>query len=83
MVATLLSQAVLAGMDPSVYRNIQDIQNGEDYLKTGMDASPTTVSGVFSLPGISGWFFIPWAAWVPKESGAAKKLNSQCRRAAA
>lgn len=45
MVATTLSQSILAGMDPSTYRNIQDIQNGEDYLKTGMDASPTTKWG--------------------------------------
>jgi hypothetical protein len=51
MVATLLSQAVLAGMDPSVYRNIQDIQNGADYLKTGMDASPTTKWGAVGRLG--------------------------------
>lgn len=45
MVATTLSQSILAGMDPSTYRNIQDIQNGEDYLKVGQDASPTTKMG--------------------------------------
>jgi hypothetical protein len=42
MVATTLSQSILAGMDPSVIKNIQNIENGEQYLKTGMDASPTT-----------------------------------------
>lgn len=45
MVATTLSQSILAGMDPGTFRNIQDIQNGEEYLKTGMDASPTTKWG--------------------------------------
>lgn len=45
MVATTLSQSILQGMDPSTYRNIQDIQNGEDYLKVGQDASPTTKWG--------------------------------------
>lgn len=45
MVATTLSQSILAGMDPSVIRNIQNIENGEQYLKTGMDASPTTSWG--------------------------------------
>lgn len=45
MVATTLSQSILQGMDPSTYRNIQDIQNGEEYLKAGQDASPTTKWG--------------------------------------
>src|SRR6185312_13614727 len=45
MAATTLSQSILAGMDPSTYRNIADIQNGQEYLKAGMDASPTTKWG--------------------------------------
>ena len=45
MVATTLSQSILAGMDPSVVRNIQNIENGDNYLKMGMDASPTTSWG--------------------------------------
>lgn len=51
MVATPLSQAILLGMDPNIYRNIQDIQNGQDYLKTGMDASPTTGWGAVGRLG--------------------------------
>src|SRR6185437_9387347 len=42
MASTALSQSILAGMDPATFRDIQDIQDGGNYLKTGMDASPTT-----------------------------------------
>jgi hypothetical protein len=42
MVATPLSQAVLAGMDPRIYGSLQDMQQGQALSQQGMDSSPTT-----------------------------------------
>lgn len=47
MAVTQLSQAVLAGMDPNVYRNLQDIQTGEALSQQGMDSSPTSKWGAW------------------------------------
>lgn len=45
MATTPLSQAVLAGMDPNVYRPLADIQQGNAMQEVGMDASPTSKWG--------------------------------------
>jgi hypothetical protein len=45
MATTPLSQAVLQGMDPNVYRPLADIQQGQAMQELGMDSSPTTKWG--------------------------------------
>jgi spore germination cell wall hydrolase CwlJ-like protein len=42
MATTPLSQAIMAGMDPNVYRPLSDIQRGNAMAEAGMDSSPTT-----------------------------------------
>lgn len=45
MAITPLSQAVMAGMDPNIYRPLQDIQRGDALSEAGMDGSPTSKWG--------------------------------------
>lgn len=45
MAATPLSQAVLAGMDPNVYRPLGDMQTGNELFAQGSDSSPTSKWG--------------------------------------
>lgn len=45
MATTPLSQAVLAGIDPNVYRPLADIQQGDAMQEIGRDASPTSKWG--------------------------------------
>lgn len=45
MAITALSQAVLQGMDPNIYRPLQDMQQGDAMSQVGLDASPTTKWG--------------------------------------
>lgn len=45
MATTPLSQAVLAGMDPNIYRPLSDISQGDALTQQGMDSSPTSKWG--------------------------------------
>lgn len=45
LAVTPLSQAIMAGMDPSVYRPLSDIDTGRALTQAGMDASPTSKWG--------------------------------------
>jgi hypothetical protein len=45
MVATPLSQAVLQGMDPNVYRSLNYLQQGDELSKASIDSSPTSKWG--------------------------------------
>lgn len=45
MAVTPLSQAIMAGMDPSVYRPLSELDTGRALTQAGMDASPTSKWG--------------------------------------
>lgn len=45
MAITPLSQAVLQGMDPNIYRSLGNIQQGNAMQEAGMDATPTSKWG--------------------------------------
>ncbi len=45
MATTPLSQAIMAGMDPEVFRSLQNLQTGQSLTEAGLDASPTTKWG--------------------------------------
>src|SRR6202007_3339030 len=42
MAVNPLTQAIIQGMDPGVYRPLSDIQTGDALQAQGMDASPTS-----------------------------------------
>jgi len=45
MATNPLTQAIMQGMDPGVYRPLSDIQTGDALIQQGMDSSPTSKWG--------------------------------------
>lgn len=80
MATTPLSQAVMQGMDPNVYRPLSDISQGNAMLEQGLDASPTSKWGAIARlanAGVGTWLSNSATSDLAKTIAGGKKKSME------